>query len=165
MKQRITRNVVEDYGKGYINMKTSLILLMCLLPAVQCVYGQSTKGEHWDFLRKVKNSNIYYGISNPASIRDSLGNVIGAGNFVMLIDEKVSANVRKYGVKLIPELVDLLQNDTTRDWAANLMLYSITNKDAVVLKYDGEDLNKWRGRKKAREVKRWTEYLKEQSIQ
>jgi hypothetical protein len=103
-------------------------------------------------LKTITNENLNYGVPNPARISDSTGKFVTIKNLVMIMDDSVRAKITKYHMELIPELVDLLKSDTTRDWAANLLLYNITEKDALVLKYQAKNLAKWRVKGKLTET-------------
>ncbi len=72
----------------------------------------------------------------------------------------MSKIVRNYGKKFVPDLV-LLLTDSTRDWAANILLYSITETNATMLKYyPTSKMNEWRRERKDKDVERWRNYLK-----
>jgi hypothetical protein len=142
-----------------MNSKLNGFLILMLL--VLTASGQiSPKSKYSEALKKLSNERADFFVSNPVRIKDSSGQVIAVRNLIVLENEYMNKVARKYGNEIVPDLVGMLQ-DTLRDWAANLLLYNITNTDAVVFKYyPPNDWAKWRKFRKHEDVLKWEGYLK-----
>lgn len=115
--------------------------------------------EYSKILNKLSNKNAFFFVTNPVRFTDSTGQISSIKCIVELENTYMKKIAKKYGKKLIPDLINLLINDTNKDWAANLLLYSITNSSAVTLKsYNNEKIEEWRRIKKDCEIKKWQEY-------
>ena len=139
-----------------------IALFLSLFIAVFVNAQQHNNGKHWSILKKIRNEKTDFFVSNLVRFSDSTGRVTKIVNTVMWENKQMKKIAYDKNAKeLIPELVALL-NDPNRDWAANILLYSITNTDAVILKYYlPNKYEEWRKIRKNRDVKRWNEYLKQ----
>lgn len=98
---------------------------------------------------KLKYSIVIMSCTNCAPIRN-----IGY-RVVVELDEKEQKILK--GIK-IDTWKSLLQNDST-DWAANLILYSIYNKDAVALSMN-DSIDLWKKDLKKDDLAFWRKQLK-----
>lgn len=142
-------------------MKRLFLIWLILCDCGLLLHAQEVaKGGHWNELKKISNKEADFWITNPVRIKDSTGKVVAVRKLVVLENKYMSKIANKYGKKLVPELVAML-NDSTRDWAANLLLYNITEQNATMLKYyPTSKLDEWKQEQKAKEIAKWKDYLK-----
>lgn len=102
----------------------------------------------------INNRNLNFSIKRVAS--DSCFPIIDIGNRIRVkLTPKQDSLIRKLKKR---QWINMLNNNTT-DYAANILLYYIHNRDATVLLYN-RSLKDWRDGMKNEDILYWNETLK-----
>ncbi len=140
-------------------MKAKLLILMILVMFISsCGAHKTPQSEEKDSITRqlsfINNKNIDFSIRKVAC--DSCFPIIDIGYRVKV---KLSAKQESLIAKLKKnEWMHMLNNETT-DYAANILLYYIYKRDAIVLLYN-RDIRKWRDGMKSDDILYWNHILK-----
>ena len=85
---------------------------------------------------------------------------ISIGRKIKIIGPEEAVKITRYGEQIIPDLIKLL-HDEERDWAANVVLSSITGRDALIVSVYADNYEKWKKTQKKRDVIYWENWLNE----
>ena len=111
-----------------------------------CLIVIGAKAQTKKFLSNVKNDKIIYGIvrNYPSLFNDGQSEENLPLKTVGVFDEHIHVFLKKYGKdRVITWLVSLL-DDPKRDWAANLYLYFLFNKSAILIEAECSTEEAWR---------------------
>jgi len=133
-----------------------LMLIVSIKGISQGVFNENIQKA----LTKLSNKKANFVVTNPVRFTDSSGKVISFKRIVELEDGYMRRISKRYGKSLIPYLVKMF-DDSKRDWAANLLLYAVTESSAVVLRYYSVDkIEEWRQVQKQSDKEKWENYLR-----
>lgn len=85
---------------------------------------------------------------------------ISIGRKIKIIGPEEAVKITQYGEQIVPDLIKLL-HDEERDWAANVILSSITGRDALIVSVYADNYEKWKTTQKTRDVMYWENWLNE----
>lgn len=113
-------------------------------------------------IKTISNDNFDSIEIDPTSlVIDSSGEIIGRVHRIPCVGcEKYCDMFMMIGNKAIPYLFAYL-SDSNRDYAVNILLYKITEKDGIDLySYTGkEGMVRWRNNQKLDDIVYWKDYL------
>ena len=140
-------------------MKAKLLILMILVMFISsCGAHKTPQSEKKDSITRqlsfINNKNIDFSIKKVAC--DSCFPIIDIGYRVKV---KLSAKQESLIAKLKKKEWIHMLNDETTDYAANILLYYIYKRDAIVLLYN-RDIRKWRDGMKSDDILYWNHILK-----
>lgn len=140
------------------DMKLTIFIGVLLL-SFQAFSQNFSSTEYQKALGKITNKRAVFSVTNPVRITDSTGKVIASRRIVELEDGYLKKVAKKYGKELIPYLVKMF-DDSDRDWAANVLLYALTESSAATLRYyDIYKIDNWRRLQKQSDKEKWQKYL------
>jgi hypothetical protein len=115
--------------------------------------GNEKKKPDLSFIRDaLHNDTIRFGTYIP---KDSP--FISMGRKVKILGPEKSVEIVSYGERIIPDLIALLR-DEDRDWAAHVVLSSITGGDAMTLSVFADNVEEWRRTHKNHDLTHWKSY-------
>lgn len=108
-------------------------------------------------LKYLNNQKIEFNLFFNNAVFSSV-DTLETGFQIDVIGGAEALDILRKGSEVIPSLIKLL-NDKERDWAANLLLYDILNRNALLLvAIDTEE--DWRSFQKDNDLNYWNNYLK-----
>jgi hypothetical protein len=119
--------------------------------------GSSKMDEKRILLDCLGNDKIRFATYIP---KDS--HFISIGRKIKILGPQEALRIAQYGEDAIPDLMELLYDDK-RDWAANVILSSITGRDALILSVYADDYEKWKKTQKEKDVTYWKNRLEKDS--
>lgn len=133
---------------------STTLIIFCFCQST--IHSQNIqKNEYYKVVKGISNKKI------EAMIPTSVGWQTNGNNnplCIVIVSQYEDSIQNKYGIKLYNALLSLLQSDNKRDWAALLLLYRITNKNASnLISYIG-NIKRWRLEKKQEEIIYWKNY-------
>jgi len=137
--------------KGTTNMRIHLVLIIVfLMTIVECFCQDKITMEN------INNENIKFGLIPR-----------GRGDTTMKIKviEPIDAVgiSKNQNIEILESLLIVMENEEDKDWAANIIIYSILRYDALELLKSQKDINSWKELQKEKDViqiKRSIEKLK-----
>lgn len=85
---------------------------------------------------------------------------ISIGRKIKIMGPENALKITQYGEQMIPDLIKLLHDDE-KDWAANVILSSITGRDALIVAVFADDYGKWKKNQKKYDIIYWNNWLDE----
>ena len=114
-----------------------------------------SKDNKIETLNSLSNKTIQFGTYIP---EDSP--FVSVGRKIKIKGPEEAIKIMQHGEQMIPDLIRLLHDDE-RDWAANVILSSITGRDALAVSVHADDYEKWKKTQKKRDVIYWENWLNE----
>jgi hypothetical protein len=106
-------------------------------------------------LNSLNNNTIEFGTYRPKDSR-----FISLGRKIKILGPPEAVKITQYGEEVISDLIKLLQ-DEERDWAANVILSSITGRDASIVSVFADNYEKWQKTQKKNDINYWKNKLAE----
>lgn len=133
-------------------MKTILLKVIIIIPLLS--KGQDEINERYRF---ITNDSIRYDVLSVAPTLKATNKIRVTKYFVTV---NISQNERRKYKKLnYKQWLLLLENNKT-DWATNLILYDLYEKNANSFFFDIKSRKQWVVSQKEKDIKYWGKYLK-----
>jgi hypothetical protein len=120
--------------------------------------SSNRKSEHDEntiFLNSLNNKSIRFATYIPKG-----SPFISMGRKVKIIGPEEAVTIAQCGERMVPDLIKLLDEEE-KDWAANVILSSITGRDALMVSAYADDHEKWKTTQKERDVIYWENWVNE----
>jgi hypothetical protein len=156
------------YKKIAVNKSKFIVFTLCVLCFGLLLQAQkSGLDNHSNTLKKISNKKTEFFVTDNLN---AFSDHSAKDFYVVIVTPLLKKIAKKYGGKMIPSLVKILQEDTTRDMAADILLYAITKRSGVALrKYysmnKGFYYDKWRLEIKQADIEYWKEFMQKTAVE
>jgi hypothetical protein len=130
---------------------TSIFLISGIIILSNC---SSNDKEKQQLLNILNNNTIEIGSHIPEGSKFT-----SIGRKIIIAGPEEAKKLLKYKETIIPDLINLL-NDNRKDFAANAILYALTDRDALSITVYSKDIDGWREHMKNAEIEYWNNWIK-----